>query len=135
MAGNIVLYLQCGVVLVASLLAAQLFVQLVVYPFFHPLAKFPGPYWASTSRIWMAYKFWNGTEMDTLQSLHAKHGRQHLCGKIFGTDGNMKALSSAQVQRYWLSVTLRNFLRCITAQPISQNGTSRLFSERPRTSL
>lgn len=75
MANDWVLYFQIGCVVLGSAIGIQLFIQLVVYPFFHPLSKFPGSYWASTSRLWMAYEFWRGTELETLKSLHDKYGK------------------------------------------------------------
>lgn len=68
-------YLGLGCAVVAGAIILQLLVQLIVYPFFHPLSKFHGSYWGSVSRLWMAYEFWKGTELSTLQKLHEKHGR------------------------------------------------------------
>ena len=43
--------------------------------FFHPLAKFPGPFTASLSRLWYVDKVVRGGSFDKVaRRLHAKHG-------------------------------------------------------------
>ncbi|KAL3478465.1 cytochrome P450 [Aspergillus californicus] len=41
---------------------------------FHPLAKFPGPFWASISRIWTVLHVLPGDAEKTQRQLHAKYG-------------------------------------------------------------
>ncbi|KAK1852226.1 cytochrome p450 [Colletotrichum chrysophilum] len=48
--------------------------QIVYYRFFHPLAKFPGPFWGSVTRLWITYHNIKQDECQTLQALHKKHG-------------------------------------------------------------
>jgi hypothetical protein len=42
----------------------------------HPLAKFPGPFWAGLTPWWRTYEeLWNGTSLfHKYQELHAKYG-------------------------------------------------------------
>jgi len=48
--------------------------QIVYYHFFHPLAKFPGPFWGSVTRLWLTYHNVKADECETVQALHKKHG-------------------------------------------------------------
>ena len=48
--------------------------QIVYYRFFHPLRHFPGPFWGSVTRLWIAYHNVKGTENDVCKALHEKHG-------------------------------------------------------------
>lgn len=47
----------------------------VVYQrFFHPLAKVPGPFWASLTRLWITKHSWDGDMHRVMIDLHDKHG-------------------------------------------------------------
>lgn len=48
--------------------------QIVYYRFFHPLSVFPGPFWASVTRLWIARHAYRGTEYLALHELSKKHG-------------------------------------------------------------
>lgn len=48
--------------------------QIVYYRFFHPLAKFPGPFWASVTRLWIAYHNLKEDEYLVVWDLHKKYG-------------------------------------------------------------
>ncbi|KAK4233181.1 flavonoid 3',5'-hydroxylase [Achaetomium macrosporum] len=48
--------------------------QIVYYRFFHPLSQFPGSFWASVTRLWIAYHNIKGDEVAVLQKLHKKYG-------------------------------------------------------------
>jgi hypothetical protein len=48
--------------------------QIVYYRFFHPLAKFPGPFWASVTRVWVAYRNFKEDERFVEYDLIKKHG-------------------------------------------------------------
>ncbi|KAJ0114140.1 hypothetical protein J7T55_007974 [Diaporthe amygdali] len=48
--------------------------QIIYYRFFHPLAKFPGPFWGSVTRLWITYHNVKGDEPETFQALHRKYG-------------------------------------------------------------
>jgi hypothetical protein len=43
--------------------------------YFHPLSKFPGPFWAAQTDLWRVYHLCTKRLPDTLQSLHLTHGR------------------------------------------------------------
>ena len=49
--------------------------QIVYYRFFHPLAKFPGPFWASVTRLWIAKHNLQETEVPTVYALAKEYGR------------------------------------------------------------
>jgi hypothetical protein len=48
--------------------------QIIYYRFFHPLRHFPGPFWASVTRLWIAYHNILGDECETELALHKKYG-------------------------------------------------------------
>lgn len=52
--------------------------QLVYYRFAHPLAKFPGSFWASVTRLWITWHNIQEDECATYRSLHEKHGESLL---------------------------------------------------------
>lgn len=49
--------------------------QIVYYRFFHPLAKFPGPFWASVTRLWITWENLKETEYLTCYELSKKYGK------------------------------------------------------------
>lgn len=48
--------------------------QIVYYRFLHPLRDFPGPFWASVTRLWITYHNVKGDEPMTFQQLHRRYG-------------------------------------------------------------
>jgi hypothetical protein len=48
--------------------------QVVYYRFFHPLKDFPGPFWASVTRIWFGYHNYMQTELAACYEAHKKYG-------------------------------------------------------------
>lgn len=48
--------------------------QVFYYRFLHPLRIFPGPFWASVTRLWITYHNVRGDEPWTFQALHRKYG-------------------------------------------------------------
>lgn len=42
------------VLVVLGYFAARVVYQIVYYRYFHPLSKFPGPFWGSVTRLWIA---------------------------------------------------------------------------------
>lgn len=48
--------------------------QVVYYRFFHPLRHFPGPFWASVTRLWIAYHNVKADECELELALHRKYG-------------------------------------------------------------
>ena len=53
--------------------------QIVYNHFFHPLAKFPGPFWAGVTRLWSAWHHVRETETPLLYELVKKHGTLAFC--------------------------------------------------------
>lgn len=49
--------------------------QIIYYRFLHPLRTFPGPFWASVTRLWITYHNVNGDEPTTFQELHRIYGQ------------------------------------------------------------
>lgn len=43
--------------------------------FFSPLAKIPGPFWASVSRLWITKHSWDGDMNRRVIELHRKYGK------------------------------------------------------------
>ncbi|GFF26424.1 hypothetical protein IFM58399_01412 [Aspergillus lentulus] len=63
-----------AMILVALALAA--FIARVVYlSYFHPLARYPGPWFAHLSNAWRLVTFFGGQHHLIEERLHAKHGR------------------------------------------------------------
>ena len=60
-------------VLVASIALPFLW-QIIRYRFFHPLSKFPGPFWGSVTRLWIAWHDIKQDENEVILELHKKHG-------------------------------------------------------------
>lgn len=52
--------------------------QIVYYRFFHPLSVFPGPFWGSVTRLWIAWHNLKETELPTVYALTKKYGMMHL---------------------------------------------------------
>jgi hypothetical protein len=48
--------------------------QIVHYRLFHPLSKYPGPFWASVTRLWIAYHNFMEDEYVVEHELHKKYG-------------------------------------------------------------
>ncbi|KAJ5975645.1 hypothetical protein N7481_009352 [Penicillium waksmanii] len=53
---------------------SKLVYQIVYYRFFHPLSKFPGPFWASVTRLWIAKQNLAETEYLTFHELSKTYG-------------------------------------------------------------
>ena len=48
--------------------------QIIRYRLFSPIRHFPGPFWASVTRLWIAYHNIKEDECETELALHKKHG-------------------------------------------------------------
>jgi hypothetical protein len=48
--------------------------QIIYYRFFHPLSRFPGPFWGSVTRLWIAWHNLQETEVPTVYELTKEHG-------------------------------------------------------------
>lgn len=55
-------------------IAFRVVYQIVYYRFFHPLFKFPGPFWGSVTRLWVAYHNVKEDECELEYALHKKYG-------------------------------------------------------------
>lgn len=73
---SLVVYLIGG--LLPAYLLAQFVYQVIYYRFFHPLSKFPGPFWGSVTRLWIAWHNIKGDEPWTFRALHKKYGESCL---------------------------------------------------------
>ncbi|KAI3317589.1 cytochrome P450 [Xylariaceae sp. AK1471] len=62
----------CLVVL--TYIVGRVVYQIVYYRWFHPLSKFPGPFWGSVTRLWLAYHCFLTDECEVVRNLHQKHG-------------------------------------------------------------
>lgn len=52
--------------------------QIVYYRFFHSLSVFPGPFWASVTRLWIAKQNLAETEYLTFHELSKKYGEKQI---------------------------------------------------------
>ena len=66
--------LATSTLVLVGLVLAQWIKQIIYNHYFHPLAKFPGPFWAGVTRFWLAYHNWQGTEYKIMYDLHQKYG-------------------------------------------------------------
>ncbi|GAB7361737.1 hypothetical protein MBLNU230_g1784t1 [Neophaeotheca triangularis] len=60
--------------LISLALVACTIGYIIYQRFLHPLAKIPGPFWASLSRLWITKHSWDGDMATTLIALHDKYG-------------------------------------------------------------
>jgi hypothetical protein len=61
-------------VLIVCLLCRVLY-HIIYSAWWHPLAAFPGPFWARITRLWVAWQNYQGKEATTIYELHKKFGR------------------------------------------------------------
>jgi hypothetical protein len=61
-------------VLSLALLVGSLVFYFIYQRFFHPLAAYPGPFWASITDLWQVSQFLSLNQPYYLTELHAKHG-------------------------------------------------------------
>ncbi|KAI5788669.1 cytochrome P450 [Pyronema domesticum] len=75
-AGTLLGQLSVGRIFVAifAILAINIAHTIIKTRYFHPLSKFPGPFWASVSRLWITYHNLTGKEHEVLYDLHKKYG-------------------------------------------------------------
>jgi len=48
--------------------------QIIYYRFLSPIKDFPGPFLASTTRLWLAWHNFKSTEIATVEALHKTYG-------------------------------------------------------------
>lgn len=69
--------------LVGLLLSLALLIKsIVVTRYFHPLSKFPGPFWASVTRLWIAVVSLSGKEHEVLYKLHERYGKRNVVAAV-----------------------------------------------------
>jgi len=54
--------------------ALRVVYQIIYYRFFHSLSAFPGPFWGSVTRLWLAWHNLKETEVPTVHALTKKYG-------------------------------------------------------------
>jgi hypothetical protein len=59
---------------IGGVIGVALAVYLVYMRYFHPLAKYPGPFLASLTNIWKAYTMFEGRMGYVITDLHDKYG-------------------------------------------------------------
>lgn len=64
-----------GILLVIVLAIAK---SVIATRYFHPLSQFPGPFFASISRLWIVYYNLLGREYLKEYDLHKKYGKEIL---------------------------------------------------------
>ncbi|KAJ5901879.1 hypothetical protein N7495_002407 [Penicillium taxi] len=57
-----------------SYVIVKIIYQIIYYRFFHPLSAFPGPFWASVTRLWIARENLKEREYLTVYNLSKKYG-------------------------------------------------------------
>lgn len=70
-----------GIVLIVVLAIAN---SVITTRYFHPLSQFPGPFFASISRLWIVYYNLLGKEHLKEYDLHKKYGKE--TGVLITTD-------------------------------------------------
>lgn len=64
---------------------AQFLYQIIYYRYFHALRHYPGPFWASVTRLWQAWHFYWGSELELEARAVQKYGTN--CSKdMYGLD-------------------------------------------------
>lgn len=71
---TVVSSLGVAALLLAVYISGTFIWQIIYYRFFHPLAKFPGPFWGSVTRLWITYHNIKADECQVLQALHRQYG-------------------------------------------------------------
>ncbi|OOG00772.1 hypothetical protein ASPCADRAFT_125782 [Aspergillus carbonarius ITEM 5010] len=61
--------------ILAQLAAVSLVIRVVYLCYFHPLARYPGPFWARFTNLWRFLTFLGGHHHLSEQQLHEKYGR------------------------------------------------------------
>ncbi|PWY94814.1 cytochrome P450 pisatin demethylase [Aspergillus sclerotioniger CBS 115572] len=61
--------------ILAQLAVASLVIRVAYLCYFHPLARYPGPFWARFTNLWRFFTFLGGHHHLSEQQLHEKYGR------------------------------------------------------------
>ena len=62
-------------VVLAIILGLSIVFYVVYQRFFHHLARFPGPFWASVTEFWKVYNVWSLRAPEMMQELHDRYGQ------------------------------------------------------------
>jgi hypothetical protein len=65
--GNLLLF-------ILAYVAFRVIQQIIYYRFLSPIKDFPGPFWASVTRLWTAWYNLMETEVQALEAVHKKYG-------------------------------------------------------------
>ncbi|KAE8349189.1 cytochrome P450 [Aspergillus coremiiformis] len=63
-----------AILTLGTYVALRLVYQIVYYRFFHPLSVFPGPFWGSVTRLWIAWHSLRETEVATVHAFTKRYG-------------------------------------------------------------
>lgn len=74
-----------AIVISYSVFYSTLLTSIVLYRIspFHPLAKYPGPFWAKVSKLWGMYAMSTGKYHEILRRLHEEYGVNVRIGEFF----------------------------------------------------
>ncbi|PWY82001.1 putative P450 monooxygenase [Aspergillus heteromorphus CBS 117.55] len=59
---------------VVGFVALRFLYQIIHYRFFHPLRRYPGPFWASVTRLWQAWHLFWGSDLEVHWKAVQKYG-------------------------------------------------------------
>lgn len=65
------------IVILASLVGYVL-LKSIYRVYFHPLAKYPGPFWAKVTSLYDFYQAWSEHRAHNLLALHREYGRSFI---------------------------------------------------------
>ena len=57
-----------------AVIAMQVLLQIIRHRLFSPIKHYPGPFWASVTRLWIAWHCAKSTELAAYEKLHEKYG-------------------------------------------------------------
>lgn len=113
--------------------------QIVYYRFFHPLSVFPGPFWASVTRLWIAWHNAQETELAVVYEATKKYGmvlsREFYYLSWLSADCCCQALLSGLLLRCSWSAIQQSCQRSTTAMQTRLATISPVHLVRPSLSL
>lgn len=125
-----------------GLLVLRVLYQIIYYRFFHPLSAFPGPFWASVTRLWGAYHDLIGDELAVEWEELKKHGiivhpellapqRAERVERRLTRVGKPKGPSFASHRHFCSSTILPKYQRFIIDMRASRRFTLPVAFQRP----
>lgn len=82
--------------------ALKFLYQAIYYRFFHELRKFPGPFWASATRLYITYWNLKETEHEHMLDLHRKYGASALSKEKSSSRASQAPSSESPRPCWWL---------------------------------